>query len=67
MAGSKYVSGAPLNNYFAVSSPTVNDDETRGYCSGSRWANIAVGVYGLYSLYDCVDPREGVAVWVSVI
>ncbi len=46
------------NNYEAVAAPTVDDDESIGYSSGSKW---------FYSgdIWLCVDAADGAANWVD--
>lgn len=43
---------------YARSLPTVNDDITKGFVSGSNWR---IG----NQFYQCLDPTEGAAVWVQ--
>ena len=49
----------PQNNYTATVDPTVNDDETLGYSSGSYWYN-AVST----DTFFCVSAATGAAIWV---
>lgn len=46
------------NNYSAVSNPTVNDDQKKGYTIGSEWLNTATGKW-----YKCRSSALGAAVW----
>jgi hypothetical protein len=48
------------SNVSAVVPPTVNDDATLFYSTGSMWINTATGV-----VYFLVDPTAGAAVWVT--
>lgn len=61
MSLSKYANGQPFSNYFASASPGVSDDETAGYCVGSKWCDI-VGL----TVWECTDPSTGAAVWVQI-
>lgn len=61
--GSEWVEvklGGPLANLAATSSPTADDDETRGYEPLSVWIDISNGEY-----YKCLDAAAGAAVWVK--
>ncbi len=49
-----------IENYGAVTDPTVNDDAADGYVRGAMWINIAAG-----RLFFCADPTIGAAVWVQ--
>lgn len=42
-----------------TSSPTVNDDNTKGFVVGSRWINTTAG-----TAFICVNTTTGAAVWV---
>lgn len=46
------------NNMVATAAPSISDDSTKGYGSGSIWLYNAVA-------YACVDATEGKAVWIS--
>lgn len=50
-----------LNNFSAVTAPTVNDDETLGYSFGSKWYDTVGG-----EAYLLVDPTAGAAVWIKI-
>lgn len=50
------------NNLIAVSNPTVNDDDTQGYSSGSLWFNINSSPK---EIFRCVDDTTGAAVWLN--
>ncbi|MCK5617090.1 hypothetical protein KAR91_85295 [Candidatus Pacearchaeota archaeon] len=50
------------SNLIATINPTIDDDESEGYCVGSRWINITFG-----SVFICVDNTNGAAVWVRSI
>jgi hypothetical protein len=61
-AGVQYVMGSSGNTirislYNFNNAPTVNDDNTKGYYSGSRWA-LDNG-----TVYVCSDATIGAAVW----
>jgi hypothetical protein len=61
-AGVQYVMGSSGNTirwslYNFNNAPTVNDDNTKGYYSGSRWA-LDNG-----TVYVCSDATTGAAVW----
>jgi hypothetical protein len=45
-----------------TSSPTVNDDNTKGYVVGNNWLNSSTGY-----LYWCIDATTGAAKWVVVM
>lgn len=49
----------PLNNYTAVTDPTVNDDITQGYSAGSYWYNTITG-----DTFFLVNPAVGAANWI---
>lgn len=49
-------------NLVAVLPPTVNDDSSQGYATGSRWITSGYPTLGRDE-WICVDPSEGVAVW----
>jgi len=49
------------NNYTATVAPGVDNDSTEGYGYGSKWYDTVGTV-----LYECVDPSNGAAVWVSI-
>jgi len=42
----------------ATTTPTVNDDETQGFCEGSLWMSPT-----LKRMFWCLDPTTGAAVW----
>ena len=44
--------------HYARSLPTVNDDITKGFISGSKWYNDNFTYF-----YECTDPTVGAAVW----
>lgn len=46
------------SNYAAITDPTVTDDASDGYSTGSRWINTANG-----KAYVLTDPSIGAAVW----
>jgi hypothetical protein len=48
------------SNVSAVVPPTVNNDSTQFYSTGSMWINTATGV-----VYFLVDPTAGAAVWIT--
>jgi hypothetical protein len=48
------------NNYVAITSPTINDDNIDGYVIGSRWINIIQGME-----YVAISVASGAAVWVE--
>jgi hypothetical protein len=61
-AGSLYVMGSSGNiirevRYTFTNTPTVNDDVTKGFTTGSRW------VLDDGDIYVCSDPSTGAAVW----
>jgi hypothetical protein len=45
-------------NLIATSNPTTSDDETKGYCIGSKWDNLSTG-----EVWECIDASEGEAIW----
>lgn len=49
---------ATAKTNIADSSPTVDDDSTRGYGYFSQWINTATA-----NIYKCTDPSPGAAVW----
>lgn len=49
-------------NLEATTNPTINDDETTGYCIGSFWINTSTG-----HCFECVDPTDGAAVWHELV
>lgn len=48
-----------LNNFNAVTNPTVNDGSNLGYSIGSRWINTLTD-----TVYTAVDVTPGSAIWV---
>ncbi len=50
----------PLNNFDAMSAPTVNDDADDGYSVGSRWVDVSND-----ESYICVGSTVGAAVWLN--
>lgn len=53
--------GGILNNYAAISDPTVGDDSGLGYSVGSEWINTVTG-----AVFKCVDATLGAAVWEQI-
>lgn len=51
----------PLNNYSAVTDPTVNDDIADGYTPGSQWLNTLTG-----DRFICSNNTAGAALWQNV-
>jgi len=49
-----------IENYGAVTDPTVNDDAADGYIRAAIWINVAAG-----RLFFCTDATIGAAVWVQ--
>lgn len=49
------------DNLDATSDPTVNDDGTAGYCTGSHWINVTTDVALI-----CLDNTTGAAVWKQI-
>lgn len=49
------------DNFNATSNPTVNDDETGGYCVGSHWINRSTN-----DAFLCFDATDGAAVWKEI-
>jgi hypothetical protein len=47
--------------HVTTSAPTVNSDETAGFDRGHAWLDTAGP-----TIYECVDPATGAAVWVQV-
>lgn len=47
------------SNLIAITDPTVNDDSTDGYSTGSMWFNNANSVW-----WHCSSALEGVAQWI---
>ena len=47
-----------INNYTAISAPTINDDSDDDYEVGSTWVNISAD-----KSYICVDATVGAAIW----
>ncbi len=47
-----------LNNYTAVTAPTVSDDLTFGYEVGSAWLDTSMLIW-----YLCADASSGSAIW----
>lgn len=45
-------------NFIATADPGVDDDDTEGYCVGSKWINISTGM-----VFQCVDDTTDAAVW----
>lgn len=52
---------APKRNDNATTAPTVTDDETKGYSSGSTWVNQTTDLS-----YICSDNTAGAAVWTNI-
>lgn len=48
----------PKTNYTATSDPLATNDDSEGYEAGSEWINITTD-----TLFHCVDPSTGIAVW----
>jgi hypothetical protein len=46
------------DNLDATTDPTVDDDDTAGYCEGSNWLNKTLG-----KAFICMDNTTGAAVW----
>ena len=51
----------PQSNFTATVDPTVNDDVTLGYSTGSPWVNTATGY-----IFVLVDPSPAAADWQQV-
>jgi hypothetical protein len=51
----------PLNNWLAVTDPTVDDDVDAGYSPNSKWYNTASG-----EIFNCVNSADGAAVWITI-
>ena len=47
-----------LNNFSAITAPTVNDDNVAGYAVGSTWIDTVTDKF-----YVCVDTTVGAAIW----
>lgn len=54
------LSRLPQNNYNATSDPTVNDDVTEGYSTGSKWYNKSTP-----AIFICTNASSGAANWVQ--
>jgi hypothetical protein len=50
-----------LNNYTAITTPTINDDSGDGYTIGSTWVNTSTG-----STFILTDPTITAAVWIDI-
>lgn len=48
----------PKNNLTATTNPTVNDDITLGYQTGSQWFNQSTS-----EMFVCISNADGAAVW----
>jgi hypothetical protein len=51
----------PLNNFTAVTDPTVNDDTADGYRAGSEWINTLTG-----DRFSCTSAALGAAIWTPI-
>lgn len=54
----------PKHYFTAVVAPSVTDDLDLGYEWGSQWVDYEGGIY---SIYTCVDPTRGAAVWIQEV
>lgn len=55
--------GGAQNNFTAVVDPTVNDDTTLGYSTGSMWENTATNPK---KVFFCRDATDGAADWLEL-
>lgn len=53
------ISGGRLDNWTAITDPTVTDDANAGYEVGSVWLNTSTA-----EAYRCVDASIGAAIWI---
>jgi hypothetical protein len=49
------------NNFAATVNPTVNNDTSQGYQSGSTWINSSNS-----TIWECVGAAKGAAVWIEL-
>jgi len=50
--------GSALNNLTAIVAPSVGNDSTQGYGTGSVWLDTVAGI-----AYECIRPTVGAAEW----
>lgn len=48
--------------YAATTDPGIHDDRTAGYSYNSEWYNMS----GVPTLWKCVDPSQGAAIWKQI-
>jgi len=52
------IATAALNNLTAIVAPSVGNDSTQGYGTGSVWLDTVAGI-----AYECIRPTVGAAEW----